>query len=584
MRTSIKGILVAAVATTILGGCKPYEPLTLQIAHVNDTHAHFDEAAVKLTLPDANQQSVPTYAYVGGYPRLATKVKQLRESAELNDENFLLLHAGDAFSGTLFFTLYKGQLNADFMNQMEFDAMTLGNHEFDLGNQQLAAFADAINFPLLSANIKTKGNDPLHGRYLPFTIKMVDEQPVAIVGLTTAYTEIISSPSDDTTFDDTIETAEATVSKLRKAGINKIVLLTHLGLDEDKALAGAVSGIDVIIGGHSHDMPGDHSNIGLGNQGPSPVMINGPDGEPVCIMHSGEYAMAVGVTDVSFTAEGLVDDCQGQNIVMTGDFFVQGNPPRPVDSTTKDVIVDFIAQAPNIEIVSKDLDAQAALELAKTEVAQFASTVVGTAAQPLYHVRLPGDAHPEQGAIEGGSMVALHVARSMASKLEKVSAKPYIAIMNAGGVRADLEGSITVGDAYTVLPFSSTLVSMSVSGESFAQTLQTNISNAYAISGVAFPYTANVSYTLDLADPAAPMVRDISIKDANGIYQPIDLASRYNLVTTSYLAGGGDLYAFPGATDVTDTGHIDAEALVQYIETQPGGVLDRLESGISIIK
>lgn len=582
MPIPFKKTLVVAMAATMLTACKN-EPMSLRIAHLNDTHSHFDEQLLQIGLPNEEQQQlVPTYAYVGGYPRLTTKINDLRNDAFLNNTPFMLLHAGDAFTGTLFFTLYKGQLNADFMNLMQFDAMAIGNHEFDLGNETLAEFSEKLDFPLLSANVKAKGGDDLHGKYLPFTIRIYEKQPVAVVGLTTTYTEIISSPSDDTIFSDEIEVAQRTVKHLTRLGINKIVFLTHVGLELDQALAETVPGIDVIIGGHSPELFGDHSNIVLGNQAPSPVLITGANGEPICIMHSGEQSLAVGVTDIEFSGTGVVDSCTAKNVFVVGEIVARGTPPVPVTGTGYQAINDYIQQASNIEIVTKDLQAQGMLDQAKYEVEQFSSSVIGAAETPLYHVRLSGDTHPEQGILTNGSMVAPHVAASMASKMTTLSGKPYIAIMNAGGVRADLTGDITVGDAYTVLPFSSSLVTMTVSGESFSQTLQSTVANAYGISGVAFPYVANVRYAIDLTQSSTPVVSDIQILAEDGTYQALQTAQYYDLVTTSYLAGGGDLYNFPGATDTTDTGHIDAEALVQYIQSQPGGVLTPIDSGITI--
>lgn len=577
-----KIIVLAAMFCGLLAGCKNNEPLSLKIAHVNDTHSHFDEEVMKIGLPDGNGNPALTYVYAGGYPKLKTKIDQLKVDAMVQEKEFMLLHAGDAFAGTLFFTLFKGQLNADFMNYFEFDAMAIGNHEFDLGNETLAEFADTVNFPLLSANIKVKGRDPMHGRFLPFTLKMVAEQPVAIVGLTTEFTEIISSPSDDTQFKGVVESSRKVVKALTAAGINKIVFLTHLGLDEDKLLAQSVPGIDVIIGGHSPELLGDFSNIGLGNGEPSPVMEQDPNGNPVCIMHSGEHSKAIGVTDVEFSGNGIVESCAGQNVLLVGNIFAQGNPPQPVDAATYQIISDYIAVSPNIEVVEDDLIAKSMLDQAKMEVDAFASTVIGVTGEPLYHVRLPGDQHPVGGALPNGSMVAPHIAQSMAFKMEQTSGIPYVAMMNAGGVRADMVNEITVGTAYSVLPFSSTIVSMTVSGSSLMNTLSTNVANAFLISGVAFPYVANIRYTVNLTDPTVPTVENIQIMDSDGIYQPIDPSGTYNLVTTSYLAGGGDLYQFGGAENITDTGHVDAAVLAEYVEAQPGGVLNNIGSGILI--
>ncbi|MFA0809518.1 bifunctional metallophosphatase/5'-nucleotidase [Microbulbifer epialgicus] len=582
---TIKKYLLAAFACCgLLTGCKSDEPMSIKITHVNDTHSYFDEEAMQLELPDATGKPVATYAYVGGYPRLKTKIDELRNEALVEEKDFMLLHAGDAFAGTLFFTLFKGTLNAEFMNYFEFDAMVIGNHEFDLGNESLASFSKSVNFPLLSSNIKTKKRDPLHDEYLPFTVKLYDGKPVAIVGITTEYTEIISSPSDATKFLTAEKAAKKTVKALKSSGINKIIFLTHSGLESDIALAASVPGIDVIIGGHSPEVLGDHSNIGLGDQGPSPIMMTGPKGDPVCIMHSGEKAKAIGITDVEFSGGGVVESCSGQNVFLVGNVFAQGSPAELVDDDTYQNIYSFISSSNNIEIVEKDLTSQAMLEQAKAEVDAFTSTVVGIASEPLYHVRLPGDEHEDAGELVGGSMVGPHVALSMAEKMEQTSGQPYVAMMNAGGVRADLVGEITVGSAYSVMPFSSTVVSMSVTGESLVNTLSTNVANSYLISSVAFPYVANIHYTINLTDPESPKVENVLVKDENGVFQEIDLSARYYLATTSYLAGGGDLYSFDEAQDITDTGHVDADVLVQYVEGQTGGFVTNIDSGITIIK
>lgn len=581
MMLNKKILVLATMVCGLMSGCKMNEPLSLKIAHVGDTHAHFDEQAIQIGLPDANGKLVPTYVYAGGYPKLKTKVDALRADATAEQKGFMLLHSGDAFSGTLFFTLFKGQLDSDFMNYIGFDAMALGNHEFDLGNQVLADFARTLDFPLLSANVDVTRNDPLFGKYLNATYKMVNKQPVAIVGLTTEFTEIISNPSDTTRFNNAIDTARKAVRAISAKGVNKVIFLTHLGLEQDRLLATSVPGIDVIVGGHSHDMLGDFSNLGLPNKGPAPVMVTDPAGNPVCIMHSGEFAKAIAVTDVQFSGDGRVTSCAGQNVLMVGNVFGRGNPVRPItDAAALQVIQDFIGTAPNIEIVANDLTAKSMLDQAKAEVTQFSATPIGTISEPLYHVR-----RDSSGAVMlYGSHVAPHVAQSMAFKLEQTSGQPYVAMMNAGGVRSDITGQVTVGTAYTVLPFASTLVTMSVTGASLTETLTKNVSNAYQISGVAFPYVANIQYTVNLFDPAAPVVENIQVKDAAGIYQPINPTANYNLVTTSFLAGGGDLYSFPGATNKTDTGHVDAAALVEYIQSLPGSTLNTPDSGITILK
>lgn len=126
------------------------QPLTLNIAHVNDHHSHLDGFAADLTL-----DGKPTEIEMGGFPRLTT----LFAEAEAEYDNLLKLHAGDAITGTLHYTFYEGEADADLMNTVCFDAFALGNHEFDGGDDGLKVFLDHLNngacaTPVLAANVK----------------------------------------------------------------------------------------------------------------------------------------------------------------------------------------------------------------------------------------------------------------------------------------------------------------------------------------------------------------------------------------------------------------------------------------------
>ena len=230
--------------------------------------------------------------------------------------------------------------------------------------------------------------------------------------------------------------------------------------------------------------------------------------------------------------------------------------------------------------MDNDTTAISMLEEIEQEVIALEETIIGVTDSPLYHVRLPGDSHPADRIVRYGSMVAPHVARSMVSKMEHITGNPYIAIVNAGGVRGDLQGQITLGSVYSILLFSSTLISMTVTGESLVNTLNRNITNAHHISSVTFPYAANMSYSVNLSDMSNPHIENIQIRDTDGIYRPIDLTKRYHLVTTSFLAGGGDQYIFEGAENITDTGHIDVDVFIQYVQEQQGGILYTPDNGV----
>lgn len=121
------------------------------LAHINDTHSYFEPSSLQLKLNIDGQQLEP-YVSAGGFARIATRAKQLKQQAEQENKGFLFLHAGDCFQGTLYFSLFKGRANADMLNALQIDAMALGNHELDMGNEPVARFLQRIDFPLLAGN------------------------------------------------------------------------------------------------------------------------------------------------------------------------------------------------------------------------------------------------------------------------------------------------------------------------------------------------------------------------------------------------------------------------------------------------
>ena len=196
------------------------------------------------------------------------------------------------------------------MNALGYQAAAIGNHEFDSGPPALADFIEAANFPVLGANIDASAQVSLTGLIEPYTIIDVAGQSIGIFGLTTEDTSNISSPGPDVIFSDHVAAAEATVATLQAMGVNKIVALTHLGYDVDQPLAAAVSGIDVIVGGHSHTPLGPMPLA----RGPYPTVVTSPAGEPVLIVTAWEWGKYLGRLDVTFNPTGVVQSYNGAPI------------------------------------------------------------------------------------------------------------------------------------------------------------------------------------------------------------------------------------------------------------------------------
>jgi len=174
-------------------GSRFFAHVTTAFFHINDVHAHLDEFSSSGT--DCTR---PERGCYGGYSRVKTVIEEQRP--KYNDS--LWLNVGDEFQGTLFYSFYGGEKIAQTLNQLEFDAMTLGNHEFDGGEEQLGDFLQNLTFPIVCANLKS-ANEKVASKVKPYHI--FEDKGVAIIGVTTEEIPSLANPDEGTTFSDVVE-------------------------------------------------------------------------------------------------------------------------------------------------------------------------------------------------------------------------------------------------------------------------------------------------------------------------------------------------------------------------------------------
>ncbi|MFQ3547946.1 MAG: metallophosphoesterase, partial [Termitinemataceae bacterium] len=325
---SILGSLL--VLLTILSGCAgtpgakeavsvtpvvDTAPLSMSIIHVNDTHAKLESEYRELRIDISNElKSKRTFFELGGFTRLWAAVEALRAERP----NSFFLHAGDVFQGTLYFTEFAGKADLDFLNAMGLDALVIGNHEFDKGPAILADFIKEAKFPVLACNVDLSAEPTLQKLIKPYVIRTIGGTRVAIVGIANPETPDISSPGPNIKFLDPVASLEKTVRELESQGLNKIIVLSHAGYEADKTLGSKVSGVDIIVGGHSHFILGPFKNMGLTAQGEYPTLIQSPAGEPVLVVTSWNWAHMIGVLDVDFDAQGKIENYRGVPKLLAG--------------------------------------------------------------------------------------------------------------------------------------------------------------------------------------------------------------------------------------------------------------------------
>jgi 5'-nucleotidase len=476
-------------------------PLTVTVLHTNDMHARVEPASI----------SRKPY---GGYARQATLIKRFRSQ----DPNPILLNGGDTFQGTLYFNVYEGLADAAYMNYIGYQAMAVGNHEFDRGPAVLAEFAKVVKFPLLAANIDVSDEPLLKGRIRASTVLETGGQKIGIVGAITPDAPTITSPGPNVKFLPLAESVQKAVDELAAQGINKIFLVSHVGLSGERDLARTVKGLDLIVGGHTHTLLGSGFPDGFpGGSGPYPVVEKNASGAPCLVVSSWEWGKVLGRIRVEFDAEGKIVKWT-ENLPVAVDENVPEDP----------VVASMIAA------LRKPIAALQSEVLGSTETGLPRSGVDN----PMAHVIT--DAMLE--ATKGQDSVA--------------------AFMNAGGVRAGLEqGEITYGQAIAVQPFSNTLVILELSGAELKAALE----HGADVGGALLHPSKGTSYRLDGSKPVGQRVSDVVVAG-----EPLDPAKTYRLTFNSFTAAGGDAHEVlknaKGAR--VDTGFLDIDALIAYIKAK----------------
>ncbi len=290
------GLFSASVLALTAGTA--FADFELNILHINDLHSRIE--AINKSDSTCSADDAAKNECFGGIARVKAAIDARR--AELTGKNVLTLDAGDQFQGSLFYTTYKSAPIAEFMNGIGFDAMAIGNHEFDDGPEELAKFINALQFPMISGNTLAGLNSPVADKFKPYIVKDFGGEKVAVVSVLATDTDETSSPGDSILFADEIGYLKEAVKEIEGQGIDKIVLLSHVGYPKDQEIAAAVDGIDVIVGGHSHTLL---SNTDEKAAGPYPTMVKNPSGKDVPIVQAYAYSKYLGDLTVVFDDAGV---------------------------------------------------------------------------------------------------------------------------------------------------------------------------------------------------------------------------------------------------------------------------------------
>ncbi|PWA01134.1 hypothetical protein BB558_002787 [Smittium angustum] len=285
----------------------------LRIIHTNDIHSRLDpfeknEQGESCKLSDVADRST----CFGGLARIKYVIDELKNEVDGIGNNFksLVLDAGDQIQGGYYYSFYKGKATGDIIKSMGFEAMTLGNHEFDQGPTSLTKYLKDIGLPVISADIIVNKTAETELNEIVDSYKIFEEMNLGVIGLTTNDTAWTSSSGPNIEFLDYVDTVNKYVKILNDKGIQRIILLTHIGYEFDKKLASMINpGVSVIVGGHSHSFlySGDDQKVIGGNkiQGSYPTIIDN-NSWTTCIVQAKCWGEYVGHLDIVLDSTGKV--------------------------------------------------------------------------------------------------------------------------------------------------------------------------------------------------------------------------------------------------------------------------------------
>ena len=468
------------------------------------------------------------------------KVAALKADYEARGAIVYLVDAGDFSQGSVYVSLNKGADAITMLNAVGYDFVTLGNHEFDYGAQQLADNLKKANFRILCSDVLDADGDPAADEAVTSEVEGSGLK-IGFFGLATPETKTKANPAliKGLTFlsgEALYKCAQDEIDWLKQENADVIICLAHLGVDKESQpntsydLYKNTTGIDFIIDGHSHT-----------------VMTKGPNGEP--IQSTGTALANVGV----ITIDNATKKIESNELIALKDY------------TGSDAAVAAAAKA-----IMDPIDAAYGEVFAKSNV-------------DLNGAKAPGNRTEETNM---GDLITDAMMWAIKTKAPSVDMTNAVAITNGGGIRAAIKkGDITKKDINTVLPFGNTLAVVYVKGSELLEALEASTyCTPEAVGG--FPQFAGMEVELNIAPKydknaekypgseyfGPKTINRITIKSING--KAFDPNATYAVITNNFMAAGGDTYyAFAAAKEQFDTGLPLDEILMEYITTELNGVV-----------
>lgn len=478
----------------------------LTILHSNDIHGRIDSI-------EYGQNKNP----VGGWARRAGLIKDIKSKTK----NTLVLDAGDIYQGSVYDQLFDGMPEMSFLDISGYDAICVGNHELDKGIANFENLTKLTKVPFLAANIEFKNNFYLNGKIKSHILKDYEGYRVGIIGMITPELKHLSTYSNEIELRNYQKTLQFLVDYLRN-DVDLLILLSHGGVEKDIETAKTVSGIDVIVGGHSHTFM------------EKPFCINN-QGKKTLVVQDGEFGIKLGRLDIDFDKNGIKK--YSSDLILLDE-------NTPLDS----------------KIVKKVKELNSDINLIKNQ--RIGKTCV--------------DLDLRKNSL-GKNLT--NSANLVLQAISKTYPDADIAMINAGTIRGNKiipKGKLSKIDIIEMLPFTNKIVMAELKGSEIKSLLESSV-RYYPSYSEAFLQTLGISYTIDSKGEPQVLTEDLEkitkkgnrIKNIKIKDKDLDENAIYKVLTTDYLFSGGDGYLqFKNACNSSRTDYSVTSAVIDYIKTQ----------------
>ncbi len=482
-------IISASVATAMLLGALGLSAQKLVLLHTNDTHSQID----------------PTSKNLGGVERRKVLIDSIRAA----ESDVLLIDAGDMVQGTLFFSLYGGEVEQKVMNRLGYDIQIMGNHEFDNGIDSLAHVYRGIDADIVSTNYDVR-DTPLDGLVKPYVIKQVGDKKVGFIGINLDPKGMIADRNyTGLKYLDAIKAANATAWHLKhNERVDRVVAITHIGYIADKGvtdpeLVAASEDIDLIIGGHSHTVIDENDPSSV------PARLVNAKGDTILVTQTGKSGLNLGQIDFDIASGRAVEKL----------YTVGPRLDAKVDGTMTELLRPYrhgVDSLMNVRIGT-------------------VSSVFDTSANGLRNL-------------------SADMVKAVGERFSPAAVD--LSVINVGGIRSGWDkGPLTKGEVMNSFPFDNRVSVLEITGKDLREAFDIIAPRGDGVSG-----NVNVQY-----DPATGRCTSITIDG-----RPLDDDRKYVLATIDYLAQGGDyLKSFTRGRHIGESEQVLYDDFIDYIADGP---------------